>query len=216
MWGKWENYSYDPLNAGKIHDMHLIPRLVVPWWFVSLILGGTAVFTVSYTGGEEHTAKSEIVGEMVPAQTLEESPTEETFLIQHLRERLEELEQREQRLQRKQEQLKGLGRDLEDLAARQAKEAERLTQQAAVLEVEKKNWEKQDLSLVHLIKVYDAMDPDEAAERIEEMSEELALDILAGLKGKKAAGVLAGVKPKKAARLSEGLWTYRERKIKRN
>jgi flagellar motility protein MotE (MotC chaperone) len=59
------------------------------------------------------------------------------------------------------------------------------------------------------------MDPEESALRIEQMREGLALDILAGIKDKKAAGILAGVNPKKAARLSEGLQHYRETKLKR-
>jgi flagellar motility protein MotE (MotC chaperone) len=59
------------------------------------------------------------------------------------------------------------------------------------------------------------MDPEEGALRIEQMREGLALDILAGIKNKKAAGILAGVDPKKAARLSEGLRKYREIKLKR-
>jgi flagellar motility protein MotE (MotC chaperone) len=59
------------------------------------------------------------------------------------------------------------------------------------------------------------MDPEEAALRIEHMREGLALDILAAIKGKKAAGVLAGVDPVKAAKLSEGLRKYREIKLQR-
>ena len=56
------------------------------------------------------------------------------------------------------------------------------------------------------------MDPEEAALRISEMKESLALDILAGIKGKKAAGMLAAIKPAKAAKLTEGLRYYHQRK----
>ena len=51
--------------------------------------------------------------------------------------------------------------------------------------------------------------------RIEQMKEALALDILAGIKNKKAAGILAVVQPKKAAELSAGLRKYREIKLQR-
>ena len=67
-------------------------------------------------------------------------------------------------------------------------------------------------SLKHLIKVYEAMDPEEAALRISKMKESLALDILAGIKDKKAAGMLAGIEPAKAAKLTEGLRYYDKRK----
>ena len=72
---------------------------------------------------------------------------------------------------------------------------------------------EEDPSLTHLTKVYEAMDPEEAALRIEKMKEGLALDLLARLKGKKAAGVLANVRPEKAARLTEGLRAYGQRPV---
>jgi flagellar motility protein MotE (MotC chaperone) len=108
-----------------------------------------------------------------------------------------------------------LQQDLEALAARQAKEAKRLEKEAASLSEEQRRYLEQDPALVHLLKIYEAMDPEEGALRIELMREGLALDILAGIKNKKAAGILAGVNPKKAARLSEGLQKYREIKLKR-
>jgi flagellar motility protein MotE (MotC chaperone) len=102
---------------------------------------------------------------------------------------------------------------LEALAARQAKERKRLDGQESSLAEEQQRYVEQDPALVHLIKIYESMDPEEAALRITEMRQGLALDILAGIKDKKAAGVLAGVEPVKAAKLSEGLRQYREIKL---
>ncbi len=59
------------------------------------------------------------------------------------------------------------------------------------------------------------MDPDEDAPRIGKMKASLALEILAGVKEKKAASMLAGVEPAKAARLSEGLRFYVKGKRKK-
>ena len=118
-------------------------------------------------------------------------------------------------MQLREEQVLALQRDLEALAARQAKEAKRLEKEAAALSEEQRRYLAQDPSLVHLLKIYESMDPEEGALRIEQMREGLALDILAGIKNKKAAGILAGVSPKKAAVLSEGLMKYREIKLKR-
>ena len=81
------------------------------------------------------------------------------------------------------------------------------------MEEEQRQFLAQDPALDHLIKIYEAMDPEEAALRLEQMKEGLALDLLAAIKGKKAAALLAGVSPAKAARLSEGLRRHREAKL---
>ena len=184
--------------------------LVVPWWIVFVVLGATAVVSVSYSEGEEHqvTEQTSQENQDVVSDEMDEEPTEEGTLIQQLQNRLKELQEREQRLQQKQERVEGLQRDVEALAARQTKEAERLQKRAAELEAKSKTKKKDDPSLRHLVKVYNAMDPEEAALRIEKMDEHLALEILAGIKDKKAAVVLAGVNPKKAAMLSQGLRNF--------
>ena len=130
--------------------------------------------------------------------------TEEMTLVGQLRNRLSELDERERKIREEEERVAGLRRDLETLAAQQAD---------ALAEAEAKHMKKVRIdptqaSLVRLVKVYEAMDSEEAALRIGAMREKLALDILARIKPKKAAGVLAGVEPKKAARLSEGLRVY--------
>jgi flagellar motility protein MotE (MotC chaperone) len=145
----------------------------------------------------------------------DESRSEEATLLEDLQVRLKEVEERERGLQLREEHVRSLQQDLEALAARQAKEAKRLEKEAASLSEEQRRYLEQDPALVHLLKIYEAMDPEEGALRIELMREGLALDILAGIKNKKAAGILAGVNPKKAARLSEGLQKYREIKLKR-
>lgn len=196
----------------------MLPRVIsLPWWVVVMIIGLSGVVSVSYTEGEDQGAPSETSQEF---QEVEENPAErsddhasspEASLVQQLQARLKTLEDRERRLQEREARLQALKGDLERLAARQVKEAERLTKKAAELAEEEKRLAAQDPSLEHLIKVYEAMDPEEAAVRIEKMNERLALDILARIKDKKAAAVLAGVKPETAARLTEGLRTYRIR-----
>jgi flagellar motility protein MotE (MotC chaperone) len=144
---------------------------------------------------------------------VEELPSQEATLLEQLQSRLKELEERERGLQQREVRVAALQRDLEALAARQAKEGKRLDGQASSLAEEQRQYLEQDPALVHLIKIYESMDPEEAALRITHMREGLALDILAGIKDKKAAGLLAGVEPVKAARLSEGLRQYREIKL---
>ncbi len=144
----------------------------------------------------------------------DEHKSEETILVEQLRARSKELEKRAQRVQEEEQRIDALRRDLEALAKQQAKVAEEV---AAALEAEKSKGKEDPAqkSLAHLLKVYEAMDPDEAALRIGKMKESLALEILAGIKAKKAAGMLAGVEPAKAARLSKGLRFYVKGKRKK-
>ena len=188
-------------------------RRVIPWWFVMVVLWATAVWSVQAT-------TDELPSEMHEKQQVEEDfsdepLSEEATLLEELQRRLKEVEARERGLQLREEKILSLQQDLEALAARQAKEAKRLKNEAGELDEEQRRYIEQDPALVHLIKIYESMDPEEGALRIEQMREGLALDILAGVKNKKAAGILAGVAPKKAAKLSEGLRKYREIKLQR-
>lgn len=142
-----------------------------------------------------------------------EATSPELKLVEKLQARLQQLDQREQQIQDDEQRLGALRRDLEGLASRQEKA---IAEAMAIRESQKvsnKIDESQE-SLNHLIKVYEAMDPEEAALRISKMDEMLALDILAGIKDKKAAGMLAGIEPSKAAKLTKGLRYYHQRKDK--
>jgi len=180
-------------------------RRLIIWWLVAMVLWATAVWSVQETPDMKTTDSYE--NQQVEDRLEEGPPSEESTLLEQLQARLKELDERERGLQQREERVAALQRDLEALAARQAKEGKRL------LAEEQRRYLEQDPALAHLIKIYESMDPEEAALRIEHMREGLALDILAAIKDKKAAGVLAGVEPVKAAKLSEGLRKYREIKL---
>lgn len=188
-------------------------RRMIPWWFVVVVLWATAVWSVQAT--TEQPASQTAENQHVDEDLTGEPRSEETTLLEDLQARLKQIEERERGLQLREEQVAGLQRDLEALAARQTKEAKRLEKEASALSEEQRRYLEQDPALVHLLKIYEAMDPEEGALRLEKMREGLALDILAGIKNKTAAGILAGMNPKKAATLSEGLRKYREIKLKR-
>lgn len=184
---------------------------VIPWWILVILLWGTAVWPVEDT--TQQPAGDPPGNQAVEGYPYDEPTSEEATLLEQLQERLKAVEERERELQIREERVAALQRDVEALAARQVKEAKRLEHRASALEEEQRRYLAQDPALDHLIKIYEAMDPEEAALRIEQMKEGLALDILAAIKGKKAASVLAGVNPSKAARLSEGLRRYRGTKL---
>jgi flagellar motility protein MotE (MotC chaperone) len=187
---------------------------MIPWWFVMVVLSATAVWSVQATTEQSSDESQE--KQQLEADFSDDPPSEEATLLEELQARLKQVEERERGLQLREEKIVSLQQDIEALAARQAKEAKRLAKEAGALDEEQRRYIEQDPALVHLIKIYESMDPDEGALRIEQMREGLALDILAGVKNKKAAGILAGVAPKKAAKLSEGLRKYREIKLQRN
>jgi flagellar motility protein MotE (MotC chaperone) len=186
-------------------------RRLIFWCLVAMVLWSTVVWSVQETPDMEPTDSYE--NQQVVDDHEVEPPREEATLLKQLQARLNELEERERDLQQREERVAALQGDLEAQAARQAKEGRRLEDQATSLAEEQRRYVEQDPALIHLIKIYESMDPEEAALRIEHMREGLALDILAAIKGKKAAGVLAGVEPAKAAKLSEGLRRYREIKL---
>ncbi len=188
------------------------PR-IIPWWLVAVVLSATAVWSVQAT--TENASNDLHENQHVEESFTDEPLSEEASLLEELQARLKAVEERERSLQLREEQVQALQRDIEALAARQAKEAKRLDKEASALDEEQRRYLEQDPALIHLLKIYESMDPEEGALRIEQMQESLALDILAGIKNKKAAGILAGIKPKKAARLSEGLRKYREIKLNR-
>ncbi len=193
--------------------MKLPTQRTIRWWPVVLILWATAAWSVDAMTEQTSPDSHEI--QQVEDEFSDEPRSEEATLVEELQAKLQAVEERERGLQLREEQVLALQQDVEALAVRQAKEAKRLKKEAAALSEEQRRYLAQDPSLVHLIKIYESMDPEEGALRIEQMREGLALDILAGIKNKKAAGILAGVSPKKAAKLSEGLRKYREIKLKR-
>ncbi len=157
-------------------------------------------------------AEAPVHASMTSSQATEpQALSPELTLVEKLQARLHQLEEREQRIQDEEQRLGVLRRDLEQMATRQGKA---MAEAMAVRETQQETGKDDgsEKSLKHLLKVYEAMDPDEAALRISKMKVSLALDILAGIKDKKAAGMLAGIEPGKAAKLTEGLRYYHQRK----
>lgn len=111
---------------------------------------------------------------------------------------------REQRIAKKEKELEAKEKDLKALEATVSAslneieaEQKRLTQ----LINELKN--EQDKQLQHLIDVYSNMKAQQAGMVLQTLDENIAVRILAGMKGRKAGEVLSFVEPKKAAKLSE-------------
>jgi len=109
----------------------------------------------------------------------------------------EELEKKEAELQKREERLKALeatiDRKIDEYRAIAAKAESYLKEIRAI----------QDEDLAHLIKTYEAMDPEAAAGRISRLDTALAVKVLRGMKTRKLGKVMARMTPSKAAILSK-------------
>ncbi|MCA1944735.1 MAG: hypothetical protein LDL30_05560 [Desulfovibrio sp.] len=122
-----------------------------------------------------------------------QSPGEQQAdVLANLRERREELERRELALKTLEQQVDA---KLAQLQETQAKLEQMLTEAK----------ETRDAKLRHLIDVYTNMKAKQAAAVIETLNEEIAVKILAGMRGRQAGEILTFVQAEKAAKLSERL-----------
>jgi len=114
-----------------------------------------------------------------------------------LSQKLEELERRETELEKKETRLRELELTLNE-KIRQYEEyrakAEAYLKEINVI---------QDEDLVHLIKTYEAMPPEGAAERISKLETSLAVRVLRGMKTRTSGKVMAQIAPTRAATLSK-------------
>lgn len=109
------------------------------------------------------------------------------------------LKEREDNLRKEEERLKALSRELDEKIERYSK---LLTQIEDALEDIKK---ERDERFQHVVKTYEAMPPEEAAQRISELDEKTATKILSMMKPKKASAIMAVMEPKKVAILTKGI-----------
>ncbi len=110
-----------------------------------------------------------------------------------------ELREREEALKREEERIAALKKDVE----------EKIREYAALLakieEALKKVGQVKDEQITNVVKAYEAMPPEDAADRISALDDGTALLILVKMKSKKAGAVLALIEPKKAAILTKSM-----------
>lgn len=169
------------------------PARMMAWpWLV----GAALVF--GFPAGAADTTPASAVSD----GATQEKATPET-LLRAIAQRQEELANREAELERDADRLRTLKREIEGLVERAASlqaERERHSEQEATEARDREN-----ARFASLAKTYEAMEPEDAAARIERMNERLALKLLSRIKPKAAAQILSGINAAKAARLSERL-----------
>jgi flagellar motility protein MotE (MotC chaperone) len=143
----------------------------------------------------------------LPGQAPAVSP--ETFRM------IETIENKNRELKKREEELRLKEVRLEALEAKVRKDLEKIEKSiSASKEQMGVQDEKTKENVEALIKVYSSMKPEEAANLVEAIDEELALKIVSGMKSKIAGQVLSKLDVKVAKRISEKLAGKREKPMK--
>ena len=153
--------------------------------------GSMATDHIKKTGSESSTTGGEPV--QGPALTVPEE------MVAMFQQRKQDLERRENLVREAEAKLAILKAEVEQILS-QVEAAEQRRKQASP---EKHTVDTRTQQLGQLAKMYESMPAEEAAERIERMTNRKALEILRLLKSKSAGAILAQVKVDRAAKLSE-------------
>ena len=193
----------------------LVAAAIIPGFYLSGVLGaGTAYAQVKQI--DEQAGKVRGEGKTLPVEEQEKEKIElpgqvpavnpETFrMIETIENKNRELKKREEALRIKEVRLEALEAKVrKDLEKIEKSISESKAQMGLQDEKTKENVEA-------LIKVYSSMKPEEAANLVEAIDEELALKIVSGMKSKIAGQVLSKLDVKVAKRISEKLAGKREK-----
>jgi len=133
------------------------------------------------------------------AQEAGPDPALEAIVAEANQERENAIREREQKVAEAEARLTALRAEIADLVARNTALREELSERAAQVA------QAENDRLAGLIKVYESMEPEEAAAILDHMAEPVALAVFAGMKGRAAAGIMGFMPEAKAARLGERL-----------
>jgi flagellar motility protein MotE (MotC chaperone) len=166
--------------------------------------GSMAADHIKKSGGESTTTGAEPV--QGPALTVPEE------MVAMFQQRKQDLERRENSVREAEAKLAILKAEVEQILSQvEAAEQRRLAKEKAAVaqqaSPEKPAVDTRTQQLGQLAKMYESMPAEEAAERIERMTNRKALEILRLLKSKSAGAILAQVKVDRAAKLSEEFLT---------
>ncbi len=123
----------------------------------------------------------------------------ETIDLKFLIQKKAQFEEEEKRIAERKSELLAIQNDIN----KKIEELTKLRDEIKSEKAQKKAAEEQQFK--HLIKIYSAMKPQNAAELIEKLDIKLAIELLSRMKGEDVGRILSFVKIDKAAKISEGL-----------
>jgi len=117
-----------------------------------------------------------------------------------------DMERRRGNLLLEEERLKTLRQEIDERLQELRRIKEEIVRARAALEAQQKELSAAHTKeLMHLVKVYEAMAPEEAAPLIQTMDRAVAVELLALMKEKKAGQILENVQEKQAVEITEAL-----------
>lgn len=128
-----------------------------------------------------------------PADACRDTMTE---LISKIRKENESLVQKAESLDEQERKLRIFRNEVEEkteILARMRSEVEKMYQEIAQREQE---------TQTKIVKIYEAMEPEDAAVRLETMEDGAASEVIMGMNGRKAGQILGVINPDKAARIT--------------
>jgi flagellar motility protein MotE (MotC chaperone) len=129
----------------------------------------------------------------------DEVKAKETIDLKFIIQQKAEFEKEEKRIANKKAELLAIQNDINEKIATLTKIRDDIRAEQA------KKQEADQQQFKHLIKVYSAMKPQNAAELVEKLDISLAIKLLSKMKGDDVGKILSFVKVEKAAKISEGL-----------
>lgn len=129
----------------------------------------------------------------------EKKDAKETIDLKFLIQKKAKFEKEEKRIAEKKSELLAIQDDINKKIVELTKLRDEIRQEKA----QKKAEEEQQFK--HLIKIYSAMKPRNAADLIDKLDIKLAIELLSRMKGDDVGKILSFVKIEKAAKISEGL-----------
>jgi flagellar motility protein MotE (MotC chaperone) len=130
---------------------------------------------------------------------IDKKVVKETIDLNFLIQKKAQIEKEEKRIEEKKSELLAIQDDINKKIAELTKLRDDIKSEKA----QKKASEEQQFK--HLIKIYAAMKPQNAADLIEKLDLKLAIELLSRMKGDDVGKILSYVKIEKAAKISEGL-----------
>ncbi|MEK6590101.1 MAG: hypothetical protein AABZ11_05420 [Nitrospinota bacterium] len=120
-------------------------------------------------------------------------------ILKSLEKKREELAKKEDEIKLKEEQLNLIQQNIQQ----KLNDLETIKSGIEKLILLRKDLEEKSIN--HMVKVYSAMSPAEAAAQIEKLDKDITIQILSRMKGKSAAKILGNINPALAAQISEQL-----------
>ena len=181
----------------KTRTQILISMLIV----VKILLGSIFLYQTGLPlfGESKALASDQKKENKTPQIKNEAKDIKETIDLKFLIQKKAQFEKEEKRISEKKSELLAIQDDINKKIA----ELTKLRDEIKTEKVKKKAAEEQQFK--HLIKIYSAMKPQNAADLIDKLDIRLAIELLSKMKGDDVGKILSFVKIEKAAKISEGL-----------